>query len=290
MELGTKYKLQYVSDIHLEMRKNKIPTIEPVEPGNSYLALCGDIGNPYIPSYRNFISIHSKLFVHILIVSGNHEYYTGRSKQMTINTIDQEIQKIVKEFDNVTYLNMNGIIIGRTKFIGCTFWSDVSSILYEAEMVMNDYKNIYVDCPGLPDRYNGEINIWGGSRRKRIKPDRRSLKSTDIVMLHNTMKKWVKCQIDKYDPNNQENKYDNIIVLTHHAPSFLMLNKKNDYSNCYASDCDDLFKNPVIYWISGHTHFCKSIVINDIQSLSNCMGYPGQNVENFNSNNFIELN
>ncbi len=51
-------KLQFVSDIHLELRKNKIPIIKPIESGNSYLALCGDIGNPYLSSYKKFLSIH----------------------------------------------------------------------------------------------------------------------------------------------------------------------------------------------------------------------------------------
>ena len=76
-------KLQYVSDIHLELRKVKnIPIIKPIDE-NTYLALCGDIGNPFAPSYKSFLDIHSKLFVHILIVSGNHEYYSSK-KQRTV--------------------------------------------------------------------------------------------------------------------------------------------------------------------------------------------------------------
>ena len=81
-------KLQYISDIHLELRKG-IPTIEPIEMGKTYLALCGDIGNPFLPSYKKFLDIHSKLFVHILIVSGNHEYYSSQKTQRTMKEIDQ---------------------------------------------------------------------------------------------------------------------------------------------------------------------------------------------------------
>ena len=80
-----------MSDIHLELRNN-IPTIKPID-DNSYLALCGDIGNPFLPQYNKFLGIHSKLFVHILIVSGNHEYYSWEEDR-TIEVIDEEIDKI----------------------------------------------------------------------------------------------------------------------------------------------------------------------------------------------------
>ena len=281
--MNDNYKLQYISDIHLEFRKNNIPIIEPIEPGNTYLALCGDIGNPYLPSYRKFMTVHSKKFVHILVVSGNHEYYTSKNKQRTINMIDMEIKTIVSGFDNITYLNMNGVIIGRTKFIGCTFWSDVSSILDEAEIFMNDYKNIYVDCQELSSRFVKINDCWGNSRQKYIRADRRIVKSFNILSIHKTMKEWLKTQLNK-----QSDKYDHIIVMTHHAPSFSMLVENDEtLSYCYASDCDELFKPPMSYWISGHTHICQNIAINDIPSISNCMGYPDEKVEGYDNNKYI---
>ena len=93
----TKY-LQYVSDIHLEMRNDTFPKIIPVIAGRSYLALVGDIGNPNLHIYDNFMAYHSKIFEHILILAGNHEYYSGNTKQFTMN--DKEIklkQALLKE-------------------------------------------------------------------------------------------------------------------------------------------------------------------------------------------------
>ena len=277
-------KLQYISDLHLELRGNKVPIIIPVDPGNTYLALCGDIGNSFIPTYEKFLEIHTKEFVHILIISGNHEYYTSKRKQRTMKTIDENIEQIISKFKNVTYLNMKGIIIGRTKFIGCTYWSDVSKILNVAEGMMNDYENIYIDCPGLPDRFEFNGDMWN-MKKNRIRPDRRKLKGTDVVSIHNIMKEWIESQISK-----KSEKYDNIIILTHHAPSFLMLEKKDILSPCYGTDSDYLFTKPITHWISGHTHFCKSIEINGIKSLSNCMGYPWQKVKNFGQEKFIVFN
>ncbi len=281
-------KLQYVSDIHLEMINIKnIPIIDPIE-DNIYLALCGDIGNPFIDTYKQFLKIHTKLFKHILIVSGNHEYYTSMKKQRTMEMADVEIQKIVSEFDNVTYLNMGKVIISRTKFIGCTLWSDVSNILEIAESVMNDYKNIYVDNPNTTGRFEYVRNGYR-IQKKWIKENRRKLRAVDVVKIHQKHKEFIKDQLDKFDPKDPERKYDKIIVLTHHAPSFSLLTKSDLYSSCYGTNCDVLFKEPVLAWISGHTHHSTSIEINGVKAVSNCMGYPGQRGTDYDSSVYLEF-
>jgi len=281
-------KLQYVSDIHLELRKEKdIPTIKPID-NKTYLALCGDIGNPFLPNYKKFLTIHSKLFKHILIVSGNHEYYSNHKKQRTIQESNRKIREIVEDFDNVTYLNKDKVIIGRTKFIGCTFWSDISNIKYIAESIMNDYKNIYISDKSQMGRFE-YVKHGYRIQRKWIKNNRRLLSGVDIVRLHDSMKKWITKQIDKYDPDKTDSKYDHIIVLTHHAPSFSVLLKSDLYSPCYATDCEDLFRGPVKYWISGHTHACFKNTINGRIAVSNCMGYPGQKVKNYNPSAYLEF-
>ncbi len=290
--METKFVLQCVSDIHLELRKIKtIPTICPIKEGKTYLALCGDIGNPFLPTYKAFLDIHTKLFAHILIVSGNHEYYTSNKKQRTMREAEEEIRKIVEEYDNVTYLNMDRIIIGRTKFIGCTFWSDVSEIEFIAESIMNDYKNIYLDDQGnLGGRLGGRLEQKVSGHRiqkKYIKPNRRRLKATDVTALHRRMRKWIQTQLDKFDPTDNMRKYDQIIVLTHHAPSFSMLEKSDLYSACYGTKCDRMMGSPIKYWISGHTHSSKRVNINGTICISNCMGYPGQKVEGFDIGTYI---
>jgi len=159
--------LQYASDLHLELRKSRtIPIIDPIKEGESYLALCGDIGNPFISTYKEFLDIHSKLFVHILIVSGNHEYYTSNKKQRTIVQSEDKIKEIVMNYDNVTYLNMNKIIIGRTKFLGCTLWSDVSEIETIAENIMNDYNHIFIPTENSDQHWEYKHNMYGNTRKK----------------------------------------------------------------------------------------------------------------------------
>ena len=288
--MNSEYILQYASDLHLELRKYRtIPTIQPIKEGKSYLALCGDIGNPFISTYKNFLDIHTKLFAHILIVSGNHEYYTGR-KQRTMKNIDDEIERIVSEYENITYLNMNRIIIGRTKFIGCTLWSDVSEIETIAENIMNDYKHIFIDFPGIDGRFE-YISGFYKNQKKLIRANRKRLKASDVSSIHERMVKWIQNQINKYDPHDRKRKYDDIIILTHHAPSFSMMNKSDLYSMCYGTDCEDMMGSPIKYWISGHTHVSKEMMINETTTcLSNCMGYPGQKGTNYDPTKFVEFN
>ena len=273
-------KLQYVSDIHLEFRKNKLVTIDPLEPGNSYLAICGDIGHPGTPIYESFIDHHSKLFNHIFIISGNHEYYSSKNKQNTISEIDNMILEIAKKYNNVTYLNMGSVIIGNTKFIGCTLWSDVTPIKDTVDLLMNDYNNIYVDS----DVSIGRKLIINGKSRY-VKEGRRLLKSSDVIEFHNRMKEWLQNEISQSESND----YD-IIVLTHHAPSFSMLNISDNLSYCYGSSCEELMIPQISFWISGHTHTCKSVKIDDTVCLSNCMGYPGEKVNSYDANRYFSFN
>ncbi len=279
--------LQYVSDIHLELRKSKdIPAIFPIRNYNCYLALCGDIGNPFKDTYKMFLDIHTKLYTHILIISGNHEYHSSKTKQYTMKDADNKINEIVKQYNNVTYLNMNKVIIGRTKFIGCTFWSDISKILSIAENIMNDYKHIYIDSQGISAR---NITTTTGiyCDKKRLNEDRIQLRAQNVLELHKMMKKWILSEVGNFDPNDSDIKYDQIIVLTHHPPSFKMLDINDLYSPCYGSNCDDMIKPPIKYWISGHTHSSKNLNINGTICLSNCMGYPDQRVVGYSNDKYI---
>lgn len=252
-------KLQYVSDIHLELRKiDDIPTIQPID-ANAYLALCGDIGNPFLPNYKKFLGIHSKLFIHILIVSGNHEYYTNTTKR-SMEMVNKEINTICLSYPNITYLNKSKIIIGNTKFIGCTLWSDVSNIKTLAENIMNDYKHIYVT----------------GSRKINL------LKAENVISLNKNMKDWIQKQLVKIS-----DKYNKIIILTHHAPSFKMLSHDDIYSPCYGNDMDNLMSSYISHWISGHTHDSIKLDIKGTKCVSNCMGYPGQKVIGFKQDSHI---
>lgn len=283
-------RLYFVSDTHHEMRKDSkkaeidiIP--EPNVTADNYLALCGDIGNPFNPNYEKFIRRHAQRFRHVFIVAGNHEYYSNQ-KQRPMSDIEAKIYEIALLFDNVSFLQQDTFQIGNTTVAGCTLWTAVTQA---AEQSMNDYSRIYIDSEHLRARkvtLHAPFSTFAGmQKQKYVRAQRRLVRWSDIRELHEEMKSWL---INLIDTTTEQ-----LIVLTHHAPSMSMIGKKNlvepnsmlspsrqdaafPMANCYASACDHLCRPPVIAWISGHTHVCLDLHINGIPSVSNCYGYPGQ--------------
>jgi len=70
-------RVQYISDIHLELYKDlpEAAFVNFITPDAPYLALCGDIGIPDFKNYEKFISWCAPRWNKIFIIAGNHEYY-----------------------------------------------------------------------------------------------------------------------------------------------------------------------------------------------------------------------
>lgn len=297
MDIPLKRRLFYVSDIHLELRKDKLVndiTIIPRasdKPVRNFLALCGDIGCPFHPNYEKLMERHSPLYERIFIITGNHEYYTSK-KQRTMAEVEAKLRELVAAFPNVTFLHTNEpYLVDDTLFVGCPLWTPVGG---EAETYMNDYRKIYVyDASEKPRHistaiegdgmFSYQTNSMGQVRKKWIKAGRRLLRGYDVIQMYGIMSTYleemVAMDFTNLDSALDKEKIQKIIILTHHAPSYKMIQQKyptDSTFNAYASDMEYLFKPPVVCWISGHTHECNTIDINGIPCLSNCFGYPGQ--------------
>jgi len=107
-----------------------------------------------------------------------------------------------------------------------------------------------------------------------------SLNKTCIDFLENTLQ------------NN-----DNCIVITHHVPSYSLIDEKykteqmEPYNQWFYSDMDTLIKNnghKIKCWIYGHTHTPSNVKINEIPFLCNPIGYQDENHSiNFNTSIII---
>lgn len=260
-------QFQFASDLHLEFVTGTIDQI--IEPSAPYLALLGDIGYPFSDIYQEFIGWCSKMFTKIFIISGNHEYYVQHiSARPTMNEIDNQIQKVCSLYPNVIFLNnslcqlTDDIII-----LGTTLWSFIPpNDRPIIKHFMNDYRNIYA----LNDT---------GKHRILVTP-------VDTTSIHVENVKWL---------NEQLNQHTNktIIVLTHHLPSFKLINEKyaNEPSNSgFASNLDHLMENHtnIKYWLCGHTHSCAKVMIGSTTCLINPCGYPGEN-DKFDKKAVIDL-
>lgn len=60
-----------ISDIHSELSKSIPNLIFPTQ----NIALCGDIGNPFMDTYKKILDICSEHYQHVFVIAGNHEYY-----------------------------------------------------------------------------------------------------------------------------------------------------------------------------------------------------------------------
>lgn len=283
---STELSVQYASDIHLEFYKiKKIPYITKI--AAPYLALCGDIGYPFTEHYFKFIEDCSKKFKMIFILSGNHEYYQVRCKIKTMEQVEAQILKVCSSFENVYYLQNAFVALDKnekflsyssvfklippeTKYLvaGSTLWSKIPQDKHGLVFSnMNDYIRIYKRVS------NGNTNI--------------TITVPDINELHKNSVKWIE---DLKDFLNDNKTPISVLMLTHHAPSFKMIQSKysSDPLNCaYATNLDYLMGSPIKAWISGHTHTCITVSIEKTLCSSNCRGHGDGLVEAFREDKII---
>ena len=253
-------KLQYISDIHLEFHdKQNKGAISPeifIKPTAPYLALVGDIGIPELKSYQTFLQWCSEHWKHVFLVAGNHEYYNVRCPVKTdIATKKEQIRILCEGLPNVSFLDCSSVYLAEfnIRVLGCTLWSDVPDCIREkALLYMNDARQIlsHKDVPFTP---------------------------TTMSELHAKEKQWLNQEIHQCELTNEK-----CIVLTHYLPSFSLIHDKyqgHSLNYCFASDCEDLFRPPVIGWIAGHTHTGMKKIIHGIPCVLNPFGYPGEEVE-----------
>lgn len=284
-------KIQYVSDIHLETRNGQ-KFSDILKPEAPYLALCGDIGNFSSPLYEPFIEYCSKLFEHVFYIAGNHEFYNSKVNidkymaiinlntitdlmqlklQEQILTIEETLESIAKlcdKFQNVHFLNKSVYQIPSTDYhiIGCTLWSNVDMDIYTL-IQFNDFKKIMETKTKL---------LHPGAYKQMHSNHRQFLE--DII-----------CNISSTNENAK------IIVLTHHCPTFKVIDDKYlteenyDANTFFASDLEYLFGENVKAWLCGHTHGCKQVTINNTIVATNTYGYLNEKVSGFNKSAIIEI-
>ncbi len=248
-------RIQYISDIHLEIHKTPPKGFDellvPVAP---VLALLGDIGDPESPLYEAFFTWASFHWKQILLVPGNHEFW--RIKPGSKKTIESTLfllRKLEQKFPNVC-------LMWRTKLVsedgvvilGCPLWSRPAEGLLPHES-----EKAYVD------RDN-------------------SFDSRTLTQLHETDLRWLKQELKQIRENQP------VVVLSHYAPTLLLVNRDNvsdAESTLYASDLDILLRPPVVAWACGHVHrvvqWTKSWSTATGQSgsiliVTNPRGYPNQ--------------
>lgn len=244
-------KIQYFSDIHLEMYSLvKMVRFLPFIPIRApYCVLAGDIGYPASKQYEVFLKWISNKFEKIFLITGNHEYY---SQELTKEENDTKIQSLIDEnqWKNIHFLHPKNPSVDikdtNIRVIGSTLWTPVH--LHRGSRLLNDAY---------------QIKDWSMDKQNRW---------------YEYEKTFLKNEIQKA----KEEKKD-VIVVTHHLPSFQLIHPKyqkcSDINHLFASDCDEMIQSPVKAWFYGHTHTPMEKEMNGVKIVSNPIGYKGENMK-----------
>lgn len=257
-----KKTLQIASDLHIENYPDPKLT-DFITPSSPNLALVGDIGIPYMPSYSRFLDECSKTFENTYLITGNHEYYQHKNefnKRLTMVETNELIGDLVKKYKNIHYLNNNSASLYDYTILGTTLWSPLplaqEKLCKMLVQSMNDYRMIFKSSS--PSGIKTEIT------------------DNDVTTLYYNNFNWLGTNITQHSNNK-------VIVLSHHLPSYKLVapQYKNSWLNfCFASDSDRLMLPNVKYWFCGHTHTAMNKMIGGCRCIVNPFGYSGENGHN----------
>lgn len=248
---------QYFSDIHLEFyyeKFHKMISLFSIDPNKhlpDVLLLPGDIGNPYLKSYSEYLKHISPNVSQIFLTTGNHEYY---SKSNIIAETDHLCREICRNMphDNVHFLQ-NDVhhIKNNLSIFGGTMWT---------------YMPPRIDTSSITDF--DRIPYF-------TVKERNDLFKTCVQTLTSTLA--------ESPPDT------NWVVMTHHMPSFELIAPKyreyKDFNYAFAANVDEIASDPrIAAWVYGHTHYAS---VNG-KFYCNPIGYPGEN-RTWTLNKFFEV-
>lgn len=236
--------IYYISDLHLEFRSNYKDFIKEL-----FDEIKSDINLDSILVLAGDISNYNYFdrLCYCLDHVSKFKYvifvsgnHEYYSNSSNMEEIDDNIEKFISDYDNIYFLNNDILYIENFKFIGSTLWTNVDGEL------INDFNYIYINDKLITkDDYNN---------------------------LHDNCKKYLKNVIDS-------DIYD-IVVISHHVPSFQMIHKQykkySDLHKYFNVDMEYLF-DKVKYWICGHTHKKMRNTIDNCDIMINPVGYPNEN-------------
>lgn len=174
------------------------------------LVVAGDLGPPCVHSdftgYAEYIQRQSRRFACVLLVAGNHEYYTD-SPEWPIPRVNECITAMCAALLNVHFLSQSTLEVMGVRWVGCTLWSRISTAWEETY-------SAYCNDARLVHTANGPLT----ARRRNA--------------LHRTHRHFLASVLC---PSTLPT-----VVITHHAPAFECLAETETLPCVAASACEPL--------------------------------------------------
>lgn len=251
-------KIQYCSDLHLEMPANAAYMKKwPLEPEGEVLILAGDI-LPFSlhKTEAEFIDYIADHFGMVYWVPGNHEYF-GIDAATVANPLLEKLRSNV-------WLGNNQVLVHKDVSLICTtLWSKINVInALDIQRSVTDFRNIE----------------WEGKR----------FTTREFNQLHNQSMTFLKGALTEVSTEKK-------IVVTHHVPT--LQNYPNRYKNspingAFVTELFELVHDSgAHFWIYGHHHYnIPAFTIGSTTLLTNQLGYVQRGENNwFNRRAVIEV-
>lgn len=239
-------RFQIVSDLHIESLYASGRTVrDVVVPSARYLIIAGDLGrveNEVL--YRRALKELCKMFEKVILVAGNHEYYSMNlsGSKITFDEVNKFLWGLNKTpgMENLIFLHDDYIFIDGILIYGSTFWSYCP----------------YQHYKPLPIYFKSSDRI----------------KSADFNNMHLRAARELENVIQYAGA-----KRFNLLVVTHYAPSFhgtLSPKHVGNFKNyMYCSSSEHFVENScIIAWVYGHTGHNGNVgklVTNQLDNVSN---------------------
>lgn len=247
-------KIHLLSDLHLELQDFTIPDT-PAD----VIVLAGDI-------HQGAKGVEwagreaSRLGKPVIYTPGNHEYF-----EEELSATDQAMRKAARTH-GVYFLNGDSVVIGNTRFLGTTLWTDYKASSYGTiEDAMTHCQRTMAD--------HSLIKI--GNRR--FRPE-------DALRLHQESLAWLQQEL-AFSPSSLTT-----VAITHHAPALQCSHPefgRDLTSAAFISDLGDLVAKADL-WLYGHTHSCFDQSIRGTRVVSNARGCPLERTFGFQPDKVLE--
>lgn len=254
-------KVQYMSDLHLELQENsRYIKHERFPVTGDVLVLAGDIFylKDKVAPLTNFWKWASENYRQVLIVPGNHEYYNYG------DVMERGFQWKWMFKENVGYYQNQVVRIDDVDFILSTLWSKINlADEYFVWKGMNDFRQI---------KYNGKL-----------------LEVEDYNRMHRFCLDFIRESVSTSTAKH-------IVVVTHHLPTRKVVAARHLDSvlnSAFATELEDFItESRIDYWIYGHSHANIDAVVGNTQVVCNQLGYVSANehiLSGFDVGKFIEI-